>query len=842
MIRTIALLTGQSLRRQPVRAMMAALAVAAGVSLAVGVFAAQRSANDSVLELNDTLGGRAELQVRSSFSHAGLADDLPARVEQVDGVAAAVPMIHTAVFADDSRGDERVLTALGVDCRIGALTDLVACEGGAVAGTDGAGDFDGLAVSTRLRNELGDEGVVRTNAGRIPISDAVAVDALDAINDGQVVVVALDRAQDLFTRPGAVDSIFVVLDQGADAQVVRAEIQSTVGDWHIVRPAAGLFRGADSFTPITAGLTVVGLLGLAIGGQLVFNAVSLSLEERRRETATVSAVGGRPLAVTAVVLAEATVLGLAGGALGIAGARYVEGQLMSGLDRVVSETSGVRLVTNASAMTLVWCLVAGVGVAVVAAIRPARKASRLELGSELSASAAVAESEEQLRPTKTIVWWSLAFAGSGLAWLGGRNGSLDGWQTPAALGGAFFTIFAVARASGLSGPLLLDGVRRLVGSRLDGRSSVVIARLVRQPARTAAMTLAVASAVSMGIVLASFRAGMEDAGAALAHADLDGRLLASTTRAENTVFMASRPSPRLIEALSQQPSVGQIHQRKLVEVDLPSGADVLVSNRAHGAIFDVYDGDADADYDGGEVMIGPALARHLDVGAGESITVPGRNGFHDLQVRGVWAATSNQGFSIATSDAILEEIWGPQPPIELHLTPATGISVAQLAGDLRQSGLDPDLRVLTPDELANEYADTWSDYLGPFASLQQAMVLTAMVAVATTLLLVGVQRRREDGVLAAVGSDGRNLAWLALGEAVAITAVGIVAGTASSLVMMAGMVQASQLATGLTIPFRVAPLAIVTSAITLLLAVGVVSLVPAWRVSRLDVVDALQYE
>lgn len=803
---------------------------------------AQRSAGDSVLQLHDSLVGRADLQVRSSFSHAGLADDLPERIEQVDGVVAAVPMIHTAVFANDPEGDERVLTALGVDCRVGALTELVPCEGEAIAGTEGLGQFDGIAVSTLLRAELGDRGVVRTNAGRISLSDAVAIEALDEINDGQVVVASLDRAQELFTRPDAVDSIFVVLDPGADLAAVQVDIQSTVGDWHVVSPAGGIFRGADSFTPITAGLTIVGLLGLAIGGQLVFNAVSLSLEERRREAATLSAVGGRPFAVAAVVLAEATVLGLAGGVLGVAGARYIEGRLMGGLDRVVSEVSGVQLVSNPSAMAIVWCLVAGVAVAVIAAVRPALTASRLELGSELSAGVAATETEERLRPTKTLVWWSVAFVGGGLAWLGGRDGSLDSWQPPAALGGAFLTIFAVARASGLSGPLLLDGVRRVAGPRLEGRSSVVIARLVRQPARTAAMTLAVASAVSMGMVLAGFRAGMEDAGAELTRSYLDGRVLASTTRAENTVFVASRPSPELIEALLDQPSVGAVHEHKVVEVDLPSGADVLVRNRAEGTRFDVYDGDADAAYDRGEVMIGPALARHLDADAGDSIRAPGRDGFHDLVVRGVWAAPSNQGFSITTSEAILEEIWGTQPPIELHITPAPGVSVSQLADALRGSGLDPDLRILTPDELAREYADTWSDYLGPFASLQQAMVLMAMVAVASTLLLAGVQRRREDGVLAAVGSDGRGLAGLAMGEAIAISAVGIVAGTASGMVMMASMVHASQLVTGLTIPFHVATVGVITSGITLLIAVGVVSLLPAWRVSRLDVVEALQYE
>ena len=81
-----------------------------------------------------------------------------------------------------------------------------------------------------------------------------------------------------------------------------------------------------------------------------------------------------------------------------------------------------------------------------------------------------------------------------------------------------------------------------------------------------------------------------------------------------------------------------------------------------------------------------------------------------------------------------------------------------------------------------------------------------------------------------------------VGEAVAITAVAVVAGTAASVVMMAAMVQASQLATGLTIPFRLAPIGVLTSGATLLLAVGAVSLLPAWRISRIDVVDALQYE
>lgn len=840
MLRAVALITSQSVRRQPIRSVMAVLAVAAGVSLAVGVFAAQRSAENSVLQLSSDLSGAASLRVTSAAGHGGLPVNTAERVAEVPGVQAAVPMIHTAVLANDSRGREVMVTAIGVDCRAAALTTVIDCDEAEAGSLD---DFDGLVLSQRLRDELGDDGVIRTDDGRIPVRDALTFEELNGVNDGRVAAVSLPRAQELFARPSSVDSVLVVPDAGVDVESLQSDIQAAVGEWTRVGSADALFRGADAFAPLTVGLMVVGILALGIGGQLVYNTVSLSLEERRRETATLSALGGRGTAVALVVFAEAAVLGLAGGILGVVGVSVVEDQLINDLDRVVSMLSGVQLVSRSSPFTLVWCVVAGIVVAVLAAIRPARNALRLNLGTELSASAVRVDTEEQVRWRRTGLWTAAALVGVLLSWWGGRDGSLGPWQVQAAYVGVFLTVPTVSRASGLAGPVLLDAVRRLLGHRLDGRTIVVLARLTREPGRTAAMTLAVAAAVTIGIVLASFRAGMDAGAADLARADSGERVVVSTMREDNTVFIDSRPSPALVSAVADHPLVADVHLEKMVEIDLPTGADVIVATPPQAGGFEVYDGDAaDVALKRSEVMIGPALARYHGARSGDTIAVPGRNGFHELAVGGVWASPSNQGFSITMTAEALEGVWGPQPVNKLHVTPTPGTSLEELAESLRSADLDPDLKAWTPEELAAGFAETWDDFFGPFDSLQQALIVMAMVAVVSTLLLVGVQRQREDGVLSAVGLSPDGLAGLAIVEAGIITAVGVALGTVSSVVMVAALVPASELFAGLGIPFRFAFGSVVTSGAVLVLAIGVASLIPAWRTSRIEVVEALQYE
>jgi putative ABC transport system permease protein len=239
-------------------------------------------------------------------------------------------------------------------------------------------------------------------------------------------------------------------------------------------------------------------------------------------------------------------------------------------------------------------------------------------------------------------------------------------------------------------------------------------------------------------------------------------------------------------------------------------------------------------------MIGPALARDRGLDIGDTLTVPGRYGEVTFTVGGIWASTSGVGRSITTTAAQMREVTGPRPPDRLQVVPIPGTSAIRLADEIRAAHLDPRLIVLDPQELARSYTQQFASLAGPFRAMQWGILLVALVATASTLLLSAVQRRRENGILAALGMAPGDLARSTMTETLLLAGVATVIAALGAQVMLVCFSWASELMTSLQITAPPRPggfvIAAVTAAIVALVGAGL----PAWRANRADPVLALR--
>src|SRR5581483_3683485 len=94
--RIFGLLHLRQLRRQPLRSVLAVLAIAAGVTLAVAVLVARSSLDQSFKQYSSSIGGPSALRIDSRYDHGSIDMTTLAAVEHVDGVGAAVPLVLTA--------------------------------------------------------------------------------------------------------------------------------------------------------------------------------------------------------------------------------------------------------------------------------------------------------------------------------------------------------------------------------------------------------------------------------------------------------------------------------------------------------------------------------------------------------------------------------------------------------------------------------------------------------------------------------------------------------------------------------------------------------------------------
>jgi putative ABC transport system permease protein len=178
------------------------------------------------------------------------------------------------------------------------------------------------------------------------------------------------------------------------------------------------------------------------------------------------------------------------------------------------------------------------------------------------------------------------------------------------------------------------------------------------------------------------------------------------------------------------------------------------------------------------------------------------------------------------------------------ITPAPGASLGDVARSLRAAApsIDPDLQIRTPAETGRDVGREVSGFVAPFWALQRGMLLVAFVAVLSTLLLVGVQRRRELGLMAAVGMTPQELGRMALTEAGAIGVLGSVLGTVAGAGMLMGFFGAAPIMFGIGEPVHADLRAPLVDGILALVVVLAGAALPAWRTVRLQVVEALQYE
>jgi putative ABC transport system permease protein len=834
--------------------------VAAGTALAVNVLVVQASVAHSVDTFARELGGPAELRVVGAVRRGGLEPSLVDAVTATEGVGAVVPLVQGVTIVDapgEDRaaraGDERPVVVLGIDCRAMALAP--GGDPGAGAGAAG-GACDDAALAA-----LGDrplfvgagvgEGSLRTPAGPVPLGDAPPlpdglVAGLDDVAGGEVVVFTLPTAQELLGRGDRVDVAYVLPDPaggGAAAGLART-LADVVGD------RGGVLSADEGPPEVAAGLadllpmfTLMALFALGTGGMLVFNTASLSVEERRRDLAVLGALGGTPRVVAATTLAEAVAVGAAGGALGAAGGWVVAGPIVASLSGYTQRLVGIPLEVHVSGAALAVGLVLGTVLSLVAAAVPVRRAVRADAAAELSGRGRRAEAAAPATRRRVALLAAVALAGLALVWLGNRGGGLEPWQVPAGgLGFAVMAIFTILVGANVAAPVI-----RPLGRLVRGRAAeqLAVANLTRDPRRTGVMVAAVGAAVTTAFVTAGYGNGVRAAIAEDVVANLDGVSVAAVGVGANANLDVGVP-PDVIDGLAALPESGATYQ----------GATVLAGARAEDMVsvvafqdlwFDDGDdavrGTLDVEaFEEGRAIVNATLARDEGLRPGDDVSLPTPDGPVDVPVLAVTSGGGASGRTVQVPWELHRRLYGPVPPRSVDVAPAPGVTPAELDAAITAAGLDAEVTVRTPGEVVAQAARSADAQLAPFRTLQQGLLAVSFVAVLSTLLLVGVQRRREYGVLGALGMEPPTLARMVLAEGGAVALGAIALGVGGGLLVLYAITLVAPLLIGFATPFTPDWPPYATAAATALAATLLASAWPAHRASRTPPLDALRDE
>ncbi|MHB8464523.1 MAG: FtsX-like permease family protein [Acidimicrobiales bacterium] len=841
MFRTTRLLNLRRLRRQPVRAIISVIAVAAGVALAIAVLVLSTSTSASLRDFGRRLSGPTALRVVGATSRGGLDATVLATVEKTPGVAAAVPIVQAVTYIADASGNATTVVALGVDCHIQALIGSIGCDQAALTKTP---DTAPPLISASLARRLGPSATIRTDLGRRPLRGATTIDRLDTLNSGNVVVYALPVAQRLFVRPGRLDAIYVQPAAGVNVAALRATLQRAVGPWNGVLTASDPPPGSGvvtaSFVPLF-GLLAFFLMGVA--GVLVFNTMSLSLEDRRRDLAVIGALGSRTRTLVGGVVAEAAALGCIGGLLGTGAGILLAHPLTSSLSDFTKKFAGVPITVHATLSALVVGVLIGTLLGALAAWVPARRATRMDVAAELSMRDIRLESAPAARLRRVAVYAVVAAIGVGICWLAQRHGAIEQWQAGIGPFGLIVASVGTLMTMGAAAALVARLAQRFV-ARSDGATRLGVANLIRDPGRTGVMAVAIGAVVAIAFMVASTHVSIRDAIAHGVRTGSHNEIVVSTLAPNNSINIDAKPSADLARRLARIPGVAALETNATLLTGHTMAGLIGVSAYQRPVFtLSIVEGPPGATvFAQGKVLIGVGLARDKGLRPGSPLQLDTPTGQHTVTVGGVWLNGNYNGHVVDMPLPLFRQLYGDQPTESLGVLPAPGVDVQDLANRIRAAHLDPDLIVDTPSQVVNRASHDIGRQLKTFNALLRAMLFMAFIAVLSTLLLVGAQRRRELGLLAAVGMEPRQLARMTITEALTVGIIGVLLSVIGAVVMNIAFTLLVPIIVGYKDPIRFAFSSMAIWGAVALVVVVAAAALPAWRTSRVEVLEALQYE
>jgi putative ABC transport system permease protein len=433
--------------------------------------------------------------------------------------------------------------------------------------------------------------------------------------------------------------------------------------------------------------------------------------------------------------------------------------------------------------------------------------------------------------------------------LGTRDGGIDRWQVPAGALGFAATTLTLIMVGALLSPLVLRPIGRVAGRTAAGR--LAVASLRREARRTGVMVVAVGAASTTAFLTASYLDGARAAIRDDVAGNLDGVQVTVVGEGANA-NLDTGMSPELLAALDSVPGAEPVARR---------GAQVLTGSRPAELMWVVAAQDPWLDrstargtidgaaFERGEAWINTALARDTGLRPGDTVRLPAPGGVVDVPVQAVVAGGTTRRVQIPWD--LYTRHYQVPPPRAVVVEPAPGTSPAALeravadhvAAVSGRGGLpDTQIEVLLPGDVAARSARSVARELAPFWTLQRGLTGVAFVAVLSTLLLVGVQRRREMATLGAVGMEPAALRRMVLAEAGLVAVLGLGLSATGGFVMLWALHRVAPLLIGWETPLAPDWRALLAWGAVSLGVALLAALWPARRAARTEVAAALQAE
>lgn len=611
-----------------------------------------------------------------------------------------------------------------------------------------------------------------------------------------------------------------VLVDGSNPESVKALLSKEVGPSYDVRTgseqaAVDVDEALGDANILTMMLLAFAAVAMFVAIMVIGNTFSILLAQRTREMALLRCVGATRRQVLRSVIVESAVLGVVASVVGV-----LSGLVLGRIAVAGISTADIGVPIDSMVITpvaLVAPLLVGIAVTMLAALRPAIRATRVlplaALRPDLPEAVVSKASAVRIGSAATLL-----VVGAALMAFGATAPAVA-----AAIGGGMVSFVGVLLAAPMLVPALARGFAPLA-RRIGGvPGQLAVDNVARNPRRTAATT----SALLVGVALIVAMAVAAATGRATVDAELDQRspVDVTVTATEGALGAEVEPAIAAVQGVTAAVPVRGASidvggsRQKVLAIDPSAAAQVVRSaNTLAGlrtGVVVIPDDLAKkvSAREGGQVRVGAATyTAHLDQRDGPVLLTPA-----DLQR--------------AAPVSTLNAIW-----VRLQ----DGADVEEAVGEIgRVTSSYPSLSVDGGASQRVELKKQTDLILAIAVGLLAIAVLIALVGVANTLGLSVLERRRESGLLRALGLTKRQLRSTIAWEALLIAAIG--AGLGVGLGALYGYVGATALLAEFTDTVVVSMPWVVMAAVAAVAMIAgmLASVLPARRAARVEPSTAL---
>ncbi|MGO8905547.1 MAG: FtsX-like permease family protein [Solirubrobacteraceae bacterium] len=771
------------LRAHGTQELLAGVGIAAAVALVLAAGISQGSIAGSTRKVLRAVIGPANLQLRARGPD-GFEEATLSRVEALPGVRRAAPLLERNVRIEGTEGRSANIYVAGTDVSLGVLNGfgrtlpLKALTIGTLALSRASAQALGIgagAAADRVRVTLLVGGVRHTLA----VSAVLGDEAVGVLAGAHVGVMPLSTMQGLLGEPGRVSRILVQTAPGRQAAVMRGMEGLAGGQLTVSGAEQDISQLEQALRPSGQASALFAIIGALLGFLLAFNAILLTVPERRQAIADLRLSGTRRSAIVQLTLFQAICLGTAATAVGL------------GIGYLLS-----RWVFHQSTGYLAEAFALSGGTVV-----PARTVLLTAAGGVLATCLASAVPLLDLRrgrpPDAIYVQGGLpgnALALKGQRWLSGGALALlilASVLYATAPSMALLASVALTLATVLAVPVafttVLGGARRL-SERAPRLSTLALAlggvrgTSVRSIALAATGAVALFGSVALGGARSDLLGGIR--GFAHSYAADAPIWVSEPDDNQATGQLAGDGGAARIE---QVPGVASVERfqgsfmtlgpRRVWVIARPAGgaSSVLGGQSIGGARAALVAERRLAEP--GWVAVSQQIASELHTHVGGAITLPTPSGQRSYRVA---ALTTNLAWSpgvLFMSSADYTRAWGSDAPSALAVHPDPGVGATALRARIAKAlGPGSGLQVVTAGTREARIDALTSEGLSQLGIIATLLVLAAIMALAAALASSINQRRGALAGLRLAGAPSWRLRRILLVEASLILGAGCVTG------------------------------------------------------------------